>query len=57
MAKAYSDGGEVTWTWGNGTGTYTDRITRNASEDDPAHLVEQEGGDEVLKSGREIARA
>lgn len=68
----YSEGDKVKWNWGNGTGTgkvtkkYTQKITkkidgsevtRKASDDDPAYLVEQEDGDEVLKSGSELSRA
>lgn len=30
--------------------------TRNASEDEPAYLIEQEDGDEVLKSGSELKK-
>ncbi len=69
---AYSEGDKVSWSWGNGTGTgtvtkvYTQKITRKikgseitreASDDDPAYLIEQEDGDEVLKSGSEISAA
>ena len=72
MAKHYSEGDKVKWNWGNGTGTgkgtkkYTQKstkkingseVTRKASDDDPAYLVEQEDGDEVLKSGSELSRA
>ncbi|MCL3880749.1 DUF2945 domain-containing protein [Marivita sp. GX14005] len=66
---AYSEGKTVEWDWGNGTGSgkitkvYTQKITkkidgseitRNASEDAPAYLIEQEDGDEVLKSHSEL---
>ncbi len=69
---AYSEGDEVKWNWGGSTaiGTvrkvYTGRITltikgtevvRNASADDPAYRIEQEDGDEVLKSHSELSRA
>ena len=61
---AYSEGDEVKWNWGNGTGTGKitktidgSEITRNASEDEPAYLIEQEDGDEVLKSGSELKAA
>jgi hypothetical protein len=69
---SYSTGDKVTWNWANGTGSgkitkvYTRKITRtikgseitrNASEDDPAYLIEQEDGDEVLKSGSELSKA
>jgi hypothetical protein len=63
-------GDEVTWNWGNGTGTGTvkerftemvtrtisgSEITRNASEDEPAYLIEQDDGDRVLKSASELS--
>ncbi|WP_334063680.1 DUF2945 domain-containing protein [Limimaricola cinnabarinus] len=69
---SYSTGDKVSWNWANGTGTgkvtkvYTQKITRkikgseitrNASEDEPAYLIEQEDGDEVLKSGSELSKA
>lgn len=62
-------GDEVEWNWGNGTGTgkVTERftpkvtrtlkgseVTREASEDEPAYLIEQDDGDEVLKSVTEL---
>lgn len=68
----YENGDEVEWSWGSGTGTgkvthkYTQKITkkikgseitRNASQDDPAYLIEQDDGDEVLKSGSELKQA
>ncbi len=66
------EGTKVKWNWGNGTGTgkvtkvYTQKITkkidgtevtRNASEDEPAYLIEQDDGAEVLKAGSEIEAA
>lgn len=69
--KAIDVGDEVEWDWGTGTGTgtvterFTERVTRtidgtevtrNASEDDPAFLVEQDDGDEVLKSESELSK-
>ncbi|PHP28369.1 DUF2945 domain-containing protein [Limimaricola cinnabarinus] len=69
---SYSTGDKVSWNWANGTGTgkvtkvYTQKITRkikgseitrNASEEEPAYLIEQEDGDEVLKSGSELSKA
>jgi len=69
---AISVGDEVTWSWGNGTGTgtvkqvYTEsvtktikgsEITRNATDDEPAYLIEQEDGDRVLKSVTEVEAA
>ena len=68
----YSEGDKVKWSWGNGTGTgkvvkkYTQKITlkidgsevtRDASDDEPAYKIEQEDGDEVLKSGSELQKA
>ncbi|WP_299695127.1 DUF2945 domain-containing protein [uncultured Tateyamaria sp.] len=65
-------GDRVEWTWGNGTATgkitqiYTEKVTktlkgtevtRNATDDDPAYLIEQDDGDRVLKSGSEIDAA
>ncbi|KPM14280.1 DUF2945 domain-containing protein [Citromicrobium bathyomarinum] len=59
----------VQWDWGNGTakGQIKERferevtrtlqgseITRKGSEDDPAYLIKQDDGDEVLKLGSEI---
>jgi hypothetical protein len=65
-------GTPVTWSWGNGTaeGKVTEihhdkitrtlggsEITRNGSDDDPALLIEQEDGTEVLKLRSEVERA
>ena len=62
-------GDTVKWEWGNGEGegtvkeVYTEdvtktikgsEITRKASDDDPAYLIEQEDGDEVLKGESEL---
>lgn len=33
------------------------KVTRHASSDEPAYLIEQEDGDEVLKSASEVERA
>lgn len=69
---AYDIGDCVAWNWGNGTGTgrivekFTQdvtrtlkgsEVTRTASEDEPAYLIEQEDGDEVLKSTSELSAA
>ena len=69
---AYSKGDKVEWEWGSGsaTGKVTDvftekvtktlkcsEITRDASKDEPAYLIEQEDGDEVLKSHSEVSKA
>jgi hypothetical protein len=68
----FSKGDEVEWNWGGGTGTgkvtevFTDRverkidgseIVRNADEDNPAYMIEQEDGDRVLKSESELSKA
>jgi hypothetical protein len=72
MTKAYATGSKVTWSWGKGeaTGkiaqTFTKRvqrtikgakITRRATEDNPAYLVEQEDGAKALKSHSELEKA
>lgn len=59
----------VEWDWGNGTakGQIAERferdvtrtlkgseVTRNGSADNPAYLIRQYDGDEVLKLGSEI---
>lgn len=69
---AFETGDKVEWSWGGGTGTgeitkvYTRRITRTikgaevtreADADEPAYLIEQADGDEVLKSHSEVSRA
>ena len=69
---AYSKGDSVKWDWGDGTGSgtvtkvYTQKttvkikgteVTRDASEDCPAYLIEQQDGDEVLKSQSEVSAA
>ena len=68
----FSKGDRVEWNWGSGTGTGTvkerftsrvertikgSKITRDASQDEPAYLVEQEDGDQALKSGSELKKA
>ena len=69
MADKYQQGIEVQWSWGNGTATgkvqesFTERVTRtidgnevtrDADEDNPAYLIEQDDGDRVLKSHSEL---
>ena len=69
MAKDFSKGDAVEWSWGNGTATGTveerftskvtrtiegNEVTRNASEDEPAYMVSQEDGGRALKSGSEL---
>ncbi|WP_299284288.1 DUF2945 domain-containing protein [uncultured Tateyamaria sp.] len=68
---SYNEGTKVEWDWGNGTGTgkvtkvYTQKttlkikgseVTRDASEDEPAYKIEQDDGDEVLKSDSEVRK-
>ena len=62
-------GDAVSWSWGQGTATgeivetFTTRVTRtikstkvtrNATEEDPAHLIRQKDGGRVLKSASEL---
>jgi hypothetical protein len=69
MAHDIHVGDEVRWNWGSGTGTGTvkerftskvtrtiegSEITRDASDDEPAYLIEQDDGDRVLKSVTEL---
>lgn len=71
MSEHIREGTEVRWKWGDrqARGTvkerFTDtvtrtiagnRVTRNASPDVPAYLIEQEDGDRVLKSKSEVER-
>ncbi len=72
MGKAFDTGTRVAWAWGEGKGEGTVRevfrdrvektikgteIVRNASEDEPAYLIEQDDGDQVLKSHSELEGA
>ena len=72
MARTFSKGDKVEWSWGNGTATGTvaevftsevtrtikgNEVTRKASEDEPAYMVEQEDGDRALKSGSELSKS
>ena len=65
----YRIGEWVEWNWGSGTAKgkvqerFTDKITRtikgtdvtrDASDDNPAYMIEQEDGDRVLKSASEL---
>ena len=67
--NSYQTDQYVEWDWGNGKGkgqikerferevTRTlqgSEITRNGSQEDPAYLIKQDDGDEVLKLGSEI---
>lgn len=70
--SGYDKGTTVQWNWGNGTGTgkiterFTDDVTRTikgndvtrtASSDEPAYMIEQDDGDRVLKSHSEVTKA
>lgn len=72
MADRYQQGQWVEWDWGNGTAngkvadSFTEEvtrtidgteITRNADDDNPAYLIEQDDGQEVLKSHSELRAA
>lgn len=65
-------GTKVTWSWAGNTssGTITEiftddvewtikgsRIKRETSQEEPAYLIRQEDGDEVLKGKSEVERA
>lgn len=67
----FKKGDAVTWHWGNGTAAgrvverFTEKVTRNikgsevtrnASKEEPAFLIKQEDGDQVLKSGSELSK-
>lgn len=69
-SNSFRSGQHVTWHWGNGTakGQIAERferkvtrtlkgseVTRDGSADDPAYLIRQEDGDEVLKLGSELS--
>ncbi|MGK7754229.1 MULTISPECIES: DUF2945 domain-containing protein [unclassified Roseovarius] len=69
---AVSQGDTVEWDWGNGTGkgevkkVYTQKttvkikgseITRDADKECPAYLIEQQDGDQVLKSASEVRKS
>lgn len=72
MATTYQIGDTVKWKWGEGygEGKITERfeekitrsidgteVTRNASDDEPAYMIEQADGDRVLKSNSELESA
>ncbi len=69
---AHRTGTEVSWTWGQGSasGTITEvhaekvtrtekgsEITRNGSDDNPAYVIEQSDGTELLKLDSEVEKA
>lgn len=64
-------GTEVKWNWGNGSAHGTveevfhedvsrridgNTVKREASEDEPAYMIKQEDGQQVLKSSSEVSR-
>ncbi|MAD76217.1 MAG: DUF2945 domain-containing protein [Rheinheimera sp.] len=72
MSDAYQTNTKVEWDWGNGTAEgYTREVFRNkvtrtikgtevtrvASDNDPAYLIEQSDGDQVLKLHSEIRKS
>lgn len=72
MSNKFRQGQHVKWNWGSGEGEGKikerferevertlkgSKIKKNGSEDDPAYLIEQEDGDEVLKLGSELKEA
>ena len=72
MSENLKIGDKVKWKWGNGFGEgkiaerFTDDVTRTingtdvkreATDDEPAYLIEQDDGDRVLKSHSEIKKA
>lgn len=72
MKESYPTNTEVEWDWGQGTASakvrrvYREKVTktlsgsevsRDGSDDDPAYLLEQDNGTEVLKLHSEIRRA
>ena len=71
MSDKYAVNTEVEWKWGSGTGrgrvreVFSERVsrtikgnevTRNATKDDPAYLIEQDDGDRVLESNSELRK-
>ena len=72
MSQSYAVDTEVTWNWGQGEGrgrikeVFKERVsrtlkgstvTRDADESNPAYLIEQDDGDQVLKSHSELEKA
>jgi len=71
MPKSFNIGSKVKWKWGEGYGRgyvverFTDRVTRTikgtevtreASKDSLAYLIEQDDGDTILKSNSELEK-
>lgn len=68
-SNSFRTGQYVEWNWGNGTGQGQIKerferevirtlkgieVTKNGDADNPAYLVRQKDGDEVLKRGSEL---
>ena len=68
MLNSFRSGQRVRWNWGSGTaeGRVTEkferrvqrtikgtRVVKNGTAENPAYLIEQEGGGKVLKRGSE----
>ena len=69
-SNSYQTDQYVEWEWGNGTasGQIKERferevtrtlkgseVTKDGTEDNPAYLIKQEDGDEVLKRGSDLS--
>lgn len=69
--NGYAINTKVKWNWGNGSAQgkicsrYTEdvtktikgtEVTRNATKSSPAYAIEQDDGDEVLKSHSEVEK-
>lgn len=72
MSETFQTNTKVQWDWGEGTAegyvrevlrkktTRTIKgteVTRNGSDDDPAYLIEQQDGGEVLKLHSEVRKS
>lgn len=72
MTSTFDKGDQVRWNWGNGQGeatvteVHTDRVertiagskqTRNGTDDNPAYVLEQSDGRQVLKLHSELGKA
>ena len=58
--NSYQTDQYVEWNWGNGKGKVTrtlqgTEVTKDGDEDNPAYLIKQDDGDEVLKRGSELS--
>ena len=70
-SNSYQTDEYVKWEWGNGEGKgqikerferevtrklQGSEVTKDGDEDNPAYLIKQEDGDEVLKRGSELSK-